>query len=415
MPYIGNDLATQFQAFATQTITGDGSTGYPLDRAVANGKELLVYINNVKQEEGSGKSYTASGTTITFSAAVASTDSCYLVYMGSAQQTVVPPDASVSSSKLASGFPSASLDMNGTELILDADGDTSITADTDDRIDFKTAGSDIASFDASGNLSIGNGTATNDGAIHVNGGSSAKNIVIESDRDSDGQGLGKLQFHSAGTNVVQVSAERGSADNSGDLVLYAAISGSLGERFRISNITNTITNPVGSNNALIVHNTAGSSPYGLQIDHDTDLNDGTNWFIHAIGNTTSRFKVFTNGNVVNTNNSYGSISDEKLKENIVDSGSQWNDIKALKVRKYSLKEDKLDAPNKIGVIAQELETANMNGLVLDTPDVDKDLKDLGTVTKTVNYSILYMKAVKALQEAMTRIEALEAEVAKLKG
>ena len=75
MPYLGNELATQFQAFVTQTITGDGSTGYTLDRAVANGKELLVYINNVKQEEGSGKSYTASGTTITFSEAVASGDS----------------------------------------------------------------------------------------------------------------------------------------------------------------------------------------------------------------------------------------------------------------------------------------------------------------------------------------------------
>ena len=100
MPYIGNSLATQFQAFATQTITGDGSTGYTLDRAVANGKELLVYINNVKQEEGSGKSYTASGTTITFSEAVASGDSCYLVYMGSAQQTVVPPDGSVTTAKL---------------------------------------------------------------------------------------------------------------------------------------------------------------------------------------------------------------------------------------------------------------------------------------------------------------------------
>ena len=102
MPYIGNDLATQFQAFATQTITGDGSTGQARERAVANGKELLVYINNVKQEEGSGKSYTASGTTITFSAAVASTDSCYLVYMGSAQQTVTAPDASVGSSQISS-------------------------------------------------------------------------------------------------------------------------------------------------------------------------------------------------------------------------------------------------------------------------------------------------------------------------
>ena len=101
MPYIGNDLATQFQAFATQTITGDGSTSYTLDRAVANGKELLVYINNVKQEEGSGKSYTASGTTITFSEAVASGDSCYLVYMGSAQQTVTAPDGSIVSGQIA--------------------------------------------------------------------------------------------------------------------------------------------------------------------------------------------------------------------------------------------------------------------------------------------------------------------------
>ena len=102
MPYIGNNLATQFQAFATQTITGDGSTGYTLDRAVVNGKELLVYINNVKQEEGSGKSYTATGTTITFSAAVASTDSCYVVFLGSAVQTVNPPDGSVGSSQLSS-------------------------------------------------------------------------------------------------------------------------------------------------------------------------------------------------------------------------------------------------------------------------------------------------------------------------
>ena len=35
-----------------------------------------------------------------------------------------------------------SLDMNGTEFILDADADTSMTADTDDQIDFKVGGSD---------------------------------------------------------------------------------------------------------------------------------------------------------------------------------------------------------------------------------------------------------------------------------
>ena len=151
MPYIGNDLATQFQAFATQTITGDGSTGYTLDRAVANGKEILVYINNVKQEEGSGKAYTATGTTITFSEAVASGDSCYLVYMGSAQQTVTAPAGSIVSGQIANAsleLPST-LDMNGNELILDVDGDTSITSDTDDRVDIRIAGTDTVHIDAS--------------------------------------------------------------------------------------------------------------------------------------------------------------------------------------------------------------------------------------------------------------------------
>jgi hypothetical protein len=42
----------------------------------------------------------------------------------------------------------SSLDMNGNELILDADGDTSITADTDDQIDFRIGGADEVSLNA---------------------------------------------------------------------------------------------------------------------------------------------------------------------------------------------------------------------------------------------------------------------------
>jgi hypothetical protein len=80
------------------------------------------------------------------------------------------------------------------------------------------------------------------------------------------------------------------------------------------------------------------------------------------------------------------------------------------VRKYSLKEHDLDSPNMLGVVAQELESAGMNGLVSESIDRNEDNEDLGTVTKSVNYSILYMKAVKALQEAMDRIETLEAKV-----
>jgi len=42
------------------------------------------------------------------------------------------------------GTFTGTVDINGQELILDADADTSITADTDDQIDIKVAGSDLA-------------------------------------------------------------------------------------------------------------------------------------------------------------------------------------------------------------------------------------------------------------------------------
>jgi hypothetical protein len=130
----------------------------------------------------------------------------------------------------------------------------------------------------------------------------------------------------------------------------------------------------------------------------------------TIANGTNSFTVWSNGDVVNTNNSYGAISDIKLKENIVDANSQWDDLKALQVRNYNLKEGQTHT--QIGLVAQEVELVSP-GLVTESPDRDSEGKDLGTVTKSVNYSVLYMKAVKALQEAMERIETLEAKVAAL--
>jgi hypothetical protein len=123
-----------------------------------------------------------------------------------------------------------------------------------------------------------------------------------------------------------------------------------------------------------------------------------------------RFYVLDSGNVLNTNNSYGAISDLKLKENIVDANSQWFDIKSLQVRNYNFKEGQTHT--QIGLVAQEAELVSP-GLVSESPDRDADGNDLGTVTKSVNYSVLYMKAVKALQEAMERIETLETQNADL--
>jgi hypothetical protein len=155
--------------------------------------------------------------------------------------------------------------------------------------------------------------------------------------------------------------------------------------------------------------TGTSTDYGIRLRTTTSAVYG--FALQAGGSY--RFRVQGDGNVYNSNNSYGSISDIKLKENIMDAASQWDDIKAIKVRKYSFISDNLDAPNQLGVIAQEVEEAGMGGLVSTTPDIDENKNLTGSDTKEVKYSILYMKAIKALQEAMSRIETLETQVSDL--
>ena len=82
----------------------------------------------------------------------------YCVFLGRALQTVVPATNSITSAMLSGNLVTpGTLDVNGNELILDADADTSITADTDDQIDFKTGGTDRAQIDSSGNLKFNSG------------------------------------------------------------------------------------------------------------------------------------------------------------------------------------------------------------------------------------------------------------------
>ena len=130
--------------------------------------------------------------------------------------------------------------------------------------------------------------------------------------------------------------------------------------------------------------------------------------------------IQSDGDVVNTNNSYGAISDERIKQDIQDASSQWDDIQAVAVRKFKLKADVAqhgeDAESQLGVISQELEVVSP-GLILDTVpaafQVDQCGIDAAGTVKAVKYSVLQMKALKALQEAMARIETLEARVTEL--
>ena len=61
---------------------------------------------------------------------------------GDARLVSTSSTATLTNKTITAATVATSLDMNGTEFILDADADTSITADTDDQVDFKVGGSD---------------------------------------------------------------------------------------------------------------------------------------------------------------------------------------------------------------------------------------------------------------------------------
>ena len=135
MAYIGQEPVNTFSPVPSKdSFTGDGSTTtFDLQNPVVNGGEnaLEVFVNNVRQEPGSGKAFTlgVDGSNeikrITFSSAPANGAAIYVINDKTSNVSTVSPT-----------------DLNGVELILDLDADTSLTADTDDRIDFKLAGTD---------------------------------------------------------------------------------------------------------------------------------------------------------------------------------------------------------------------------------------------------------------------------------
>ena len=103
MAYLGNAPARSFISFERQVFTiVNSQTAYTLSHSVTNENDIRLVVNNVVQEPGSGKAYTASGTTLTLSAALTNgTDEMYCVFLGRAVGTVNAPAGSVSTSQLA--------------------------------------------------------------------------------------------------------------------------------------------------------------------------------------------------------------------------------------------------------------------------------------------------------------------------
>jgi len=153
MAYIGREPQIGNYQICDAISVVNGQAAYTMQVGSANvvpesANHMIVSLNGVIQKPGS--SFTVSSSTITFSSNLATGDSIDFIYLlGNTLDLGTPSDSTVTSGKLSGNLVTpGTLDVNGQELILDADADTSITADTDDQIDIKIAGADDFQFTA---------------------------------------------------------------------------------------------------------------------------------------------------------------------------------------------------------------------------------------------------------------------------
>jgi len=237
MAYIGAKPVSGL--FQKQTLTTDGSTTtFSLDLTVASTTAIIVSVGGVIQNPDTAYTLSGGGTSIVFTAAPASTDTTYIHYLGIAViQTMT--------------------DVNGTEFILDADADTSLTADTDDEVDIKVGGTDRSTIKTTGFHNIDSykfvaGTGDDMQIYHDGSNSYITNATGALKLATETSGIAITIGHS--TSEVTV------ADNmtvAGDLTVTGTAS------FGDTNITN-----VGS---ITLDSIANDGTDGVTIDSSTDV------------------------------------------------------------------------------------------------------------------------------------------------
>jgi len=394
MSYIGQGLpADTFQGFTTDKFTGDGTANkaFTLTKEPFSEDTVLVTIDGVVQEPTDD--FTVSGTTLTLVGTAANGSEVNVTHMGG---------------PLPIGG-AAELDLNGAsdKLILDADGDTTISADTDDQIDFKIGGADAMSLgsdltaDVSGEINLdadGGKVRLKDGGTEVarfvldNGSGDLEIVSSISDKDI------KLKGNDGGSNVTALTLDMSEAGVA---------------TFNSSIITTGILNKVNNSLLLIGGGNATNTGSNLTLYGGDSGSAGTFRFRNG---TTSHFNIAGNGDLTGTDQSIGSISDSRLKENITDFTYDVAKFKQFKPKTFDWKNpaEHNGRTNNRGFIAQEI--AAIDDYWTDQITIDSDTEDAKLISADSDgnhnsYSLKLGKKdamyISVIQQLITRIEALE--------
>ena len=414
MSYIGQQLpADVFSGFTTDSFTGDGSaTTFTLSKAPFSEDGLIVVINNVIQKPTTN--FTVSGTTLTIvGTAVASGDVIYAIHTSGA----VP-------STLAS-----KVDVNGLSdgVILDADADTTISADTDDQIDFKAGGTDTMHI-IDGKVGIGTATALSE--LHVQAAATPKITV----RSVDGT--------SASVKLLRVNEDDSSTDfelkNDGGVFKIISDNNSINERPLLNVESSAITfNEGGADVDFRIEGAANANMFVVDAGDDTILigsNSGVNPATttgqnHIAISANGSISISKNTTCITTNRTgsegitmefrqaggvrgsisvagattaFNTSSDYRLKENVDYTWDGTTILKQLKPAKFNWKVDPDTTVH--GFIAHEAKTVVPDSVIGEKDAVDEN----GDVApQQIDQSKLVPILVKTVQELEARIKTLE--------
>jgi hypothetical protein len=182
---------------------------------------------------------------------------------------------------------------------------------------------------------------------------------------------------------------------------------------------------INSSGRLLLNTTSfsGGATIGFQINA-TSTSSGAYAQLIKDNNGTEIFQMRCNGGLANYSSSNVNLSDEREKKNIEDMHSSWNDVKNWSLRKYHYKSDEDTDNKRYGVVAQEIEKItpelvtvfNKSSEILwqegeELPEGVSvgDVKTEAIERKGVHEQQMFWTAIKSLQEAMQRIETLEAK------
>jgi hypothetical protein len=164
---------------------------------------------------------------------------------------------------------------------------------------------------------------------------------------------------------------------------------------------------------LVVSNTNASpaSQYMQDIRFTAATPNNTNArFLACTDPTNEKAAILSTGGFLSRNNSYGTYSDIKLKENVVDASPKLDDVMRLQVRNFNFKTN--PETKQIGFIAQEFEQV-FPAMVDEFQDRGKDGAVLEQTTKSIKTSVLIPILVKAIQEQQALITALTTRITAL--